>query len=96
MPKLFPDDAVRHAAAKARKRDKARALWNGAEPAQGTPADLYPLRRGLPGLALSPALRFRCDTPHPEGGRLPAMVALVCNVEGTPVAVHRTYTPLTR
>ena len=42
-------------------------------------------------MAASPALRFRGDTPHPEGGRLPALVALVQNAAGQPVAVHRTF-----
>jgi putative DNA primase/helicase len=45
----------------------------------------------LPGLAASPALRFRHDTPHPEGGTLPALVALVTGADGRTVAVHRTY-----
>ena len=43
----------------------------------GTPADRYLIARDLPGLAASAALRFRGDTPHPEGGRLPALIALV-------------------
>jgi putative DNA primase/helicase len=45
----------------------------------------------LPGLAASPTLRFRADTPHPEGGRYPALIALVTGPDGTPLAVHRTY-----
>jgi phage/plasmid primase-like uncharacterized protein len=47
--------------------------------------------RGLRDLAASPALRFRFDTPHPEGGRYPAMIALVCDVTGKGIAVHRTF-----
>ena len=74
-----------------RKQDAALRLWSGSEPATGTPADAYLAHRGLPGLAASPALRFRGDTPHPEGGKLPAMVALVCDAAGAPIAVHRTY-----
>jgi putative DNA primase/helicase len=67
-------------------------LWRGAGPAPGTPADTYLTGRGLPGLAGSDALRFRRDTPHPEQrGRLPAMLALVVDVSGAPIAVHRTY-----
>jgi phage/plasmid primase-like uncharacterized protein len=31
------------------------------------------------------------DTPHPEGGRLPALIALVSDVTGEPIAIHRTY-----
>ncbi len=81
------DEAARRAARQAR----ALALWNGAEPASGTPAGRYLAGRGLPDLARSPALRWRLDVPHPEGGRLPAMLALVMDAAGAPVAVHRTY-----
>ncbi len=79
------------AAARERKRERALALWRGSEPATGTLADRYLTARGLPDLAASPALRFRADMPHPESGRLPALVAVVQNAAGEPVAVHRTY-----
>jgi putative DNA primase/helicase len=74
----------------------ARALvwWNGApRDALGTPADLYLNGRGLPGLAASPAIRYRTDVSHPaeRGTRRPAMLALVQDVTGAPIAVHRTY-----
>jgi len=74
----------------------ARALvwWNGApRDALGTPADLYLTGRGLPGLAASPAIRYRTDVSHPaeRGTRRPAMLALVQDVTGAPIAVHRTY-----
>jgi hypothetical protein len=71
---------------------RAIALWDGAVPAIGTPADTYlsGVRR-LPGLAASAALRFRPDTPHPAGGKLPALLAIVLDVAGKPVAVHRTF-----
>ena len=42
-------------------------------------------------MAASDALRFRVDTPHPEGGRLPALIALVSDGTGAPIAIHRTY-----
>jgi putative DNA primase/helicase len=73
------------------KQETALRLWRGSVPATGTPADVYLTARGLPGLAASPALRFRADCSHPEGGRYPAMVALVTDVVGAPIAVHRTY-----
>lgn len=79
-------DAIRE-----RKRERALALWRGSEPATGTLADRYLTARGLAGLAVSPALRFRGDMPHPEGGRLPALVALVHDATGQPMAIHRTY-----
>jgi phage/plasmid primase-like uncharacterized protein len=79
------------AARRQSNQDRALALWLGSEPATGTPADLYLTMRGLPGLAMSPALRFRCDTPHPEGGRYPALIALVSDPDGAPSATHRTF-----
>ncbi len=73
----------------------ARALrwWDGApHDATGTPADLYLTGRGLVGLAASPAIRYRPDVAHPaERARRPAMLALVQDVTGAPIAVHRTY-----
>jgi putative DNA primase/helicase len=86
-----PCDDRNEKAVRQRKQDAALRLWRGSESATGTPADAYLTRRGLPGLAASPALRFRGDTPHPEGGRLPAMIALVSDPSGNPVAVHRTF-----
>lgn len=78
-------------AVRQRKQDAALRLWCGSQPATDTPADVYLTRRGLPGLAASPALRFRGDTWHPEGGRYPALIALVCDVAGRPIAIHRTF-----
>ncbi|WP_288049837.1 toprim domain-containing protein [Acidiphilium sp.] len=82
-------------AEKGRQLEHARAqalrIWNGAEPAAGTPADLYLTSRGLPGLAASAALRFRRDCWDTEGGRRPALVALVVDAAGEPMSVHRTF-----
>lgn len=78
-------------AARAEKMARALALWAGSEPAPGTLAAIYLTARGLPGLAASPALRFRGDCPHPTGGKLPALIALVQAADGSPVAVHRTF-----
>jgi phage/plasmid primase-like uncharacterized protein len=74
-----------------RKQDRALALWRGSEAAIGTLADRYLIARGLRGLAGSAAIRFREDTPHPEYARLAAMIALVSDVAGMPIAIHRTY-----
>lgn len=79
------------AALRQRKQDRALALWRGSESARGTPAERYLTARALPALAASSALRFRADTPHPEGGRYPALIALVSAPDGTPLAVHRTF-----
>lgn len=78
-------------AARQRKQAAALRLWRGSESATGTPADVYLTHRGLAGLAALPALRFRADCPHPESGKLPALIALVCDMIGTPLAVHRTF-----
>jgi putative DNA primase/helicase len=84
-------DETDKAAARLRKAEAALRLWRGSEPAAGTLVATYLTARGLPHLAASPALRFRGDCRHPEGGRYPAMVALVSDVNGAGVAVHRTY-----
>jgi len=84
------DDTDR-AAARLRKAEAALRVWRGSEPAAGTLVATYLAARGLPDLAASTALRFRGDMWHPEGGRFPAMVALVSDVRGVGVAVHRTY-----
>jgi putative DNA primase/helicase len=88
-----PDPSEKHDVAAARQRKQAAALrlWRGSEPATGTSADVYLSRRGLAGLAASPALRFRADCPHPEVGRLSALIALASDMAGAPLAVHRTY-----
>ena len=81
------DDAHKRAAA----GERALRVWSGSTTALQSPADAYLTGRDLPGLAASPALRFRGDCTHPEGGRYPALVALVVDVASKPVAVHRTY-----
>ncbi len=70
------------AVARLRKAEAALRLWSGSEPAAGTLVAIYLAGRGLPAWSASSALRFRRDTPHPEGGRFPAMVALVRDVSG--------------
>jgi putative DNA primase/helicase len=84
------DDLGAHAV-RQRKQDAALRVWLGSEPVSGTAADRYLAARGLTDLAASSALRFRGDTRHPEGGRLPALIALVSDPSGNPVAVHRTF-----
>jgi putative DNA primase/helicase len=84
-------DDTDKAAARLRKGELALRLWRGSEPPAGTLAATYLAARGLPALATSIALRFRGDMRHPEGGHYPAMVALVSDMSGVGVAVHRTY-----
>jgi hypothetical protein len=82
------DDPSVLAERRAAKRAAALRLWNGSERSGHEP---YLAARGLTAIATSAALRFRPDCPHPEGGKHPAIVASVQSVDGTNVAVHRTY-----
>jgi putative DNA primase/helicase len=85
-------DVEGDAAKRARKSAEAMRVWAGSTSLHANdPAFMYLVHRGLPELAASPALRFRGDCQHPEGGRYPALVALVQGADGRPVAVHRTY-----
>ena len=72
-------------------KDRALALVVWLRAAPGTPAEMYLIRRGLATPIGSSALRFRPDTPHPEGGQYPALIALIQNVDGIPAAIHRTF-----
>ena len=86
-----PPDRETEAEQRARKQASARRCWNGSSKLPGTIAERYLTRRGLAAVISSPALRYRDDCSHPQGARLAAMVALVVDVDGKPVAVHRTY-----
>ena len=92
VAKLPPIDRAGEAEAKARKQDRALALWNSAGPIECTRVALYLPRRGLASLIGSPVLRYRPGTSHPAGGgTYSAMIALVTDAAGNPLAVHRTY-----
>jgi len=84
-------DVAADASKKANAQERALSLWRGSEPTAGTAAEIYLSHRGLARLASSPTLRFRGDTPHPEGGRYRALIALVSTAHSAPLAVHRTY-----
>lgn len=87
-------------AAAAKKRSRAQALWHGAVPIHGTPAEAY-LQWRVPGWrslgAWPGALRYRPDvgcpirSHYPSWIGYPAMLAAVFGPEGDIVAVHRTY-----
>jgi putative DNA primase/helicase len=75
----------------AKRSQTALAIWQFAQPAQGTPVDTY---LGTRGIHLPPpeALRFHGGLRHPSGGIWPAMVGLVTDgADGTPLAIHRTF-----
>ena len=75
----------------ARRSEAAFAIWQSAEPAQGTPVETYLASRGID-LPPPDSLRFHAGLRHPSGGIWPAMVALVTDgADGTPLAIHRTF-----
>lgn len=80
----------------ARKAKRAHALWLGAKPLAGSPAEAYLLARGIepvPGEKPWPgSLRFepRCWY-QPSRAKLPAMVAPIVNAAGEQIGAHRTY-----
>ena len=75
----------------ARRSEAALAIWQSAQPAQGTTVETYLASRGID-LPPPEALRFHAGLKHPSGGIWPAMVALVTSgADGTPLAIHRTY-----
>lgn len=78
---------------KAKASDLCRRLWETAQALSGDDmASMYLMsRNALPG-RLPGILRLhpKCPVPH-GGGFLPAMLALVSDVEGRPVNIHRTF-----
>jgi putative DNA primase/helicase len=75
----------------ARRSEEALAIWQSAQPAQGTPVETYLASRRID-LQPPDVLRFHAGLKHPSGGIWPMMVALVTNgADGMPVAIHRTY-----
>ena len=75
----------------ARRSEAALAIWQSAQPAQGTPVETYLASRGID-LPPPDVLRFHAGLKHPSGGIWPAMVALVTSgADGTPLAIHRTF-----
>jgi putative DNA primase/helicase len=74
-----------------KRGEAALAIWHSSQPAAGTPVGTYLASRGLD-LSVPEALRFHAGLKHPSGGVWPTMVALVVDgLDGTPVAIHRTY-----
>lgn len=79
------------------KRRRAVALWMGAAPIGGTPAEAYLRGRGIvleaDGLDHWPgSLRFSAEVwNREEGVKMPAMLASMVTPDGRHVATHRTY-----
>lgn len=77
-----------------RKRmDRARKIWNEAEPGQGTLVQHYLASRGLAGIPVPPNLRFHKRVWHPETeSEHPAMVASIIDHRTKQIiGIHRTY-----
>jgi hypothetical protein len=66
-------------------------LWDAATRLLGTAGDRYLSSLGLAHLVNSPALRFIASCPHPDGPRLPALIAAVHTLDGELAAALRTY-----
>ena len=89
-PARLPDADV--ATQRAGKQAAALRLFAGSTSLTSTdPAGLYLAGRKLAGFIGCPALRYRGDCHHQDGGRLPALVAQVVDAAGQPIAAHRTY-----
>lgn len=77
------------------KRRRAIALWMGAKPIAGTPAEAYLRNRGIDVGRLGKwpgALRFHAEVwNREEGVKIPAMVSAMFTPDGRHVATHRTY-----
>jgi len=74
-----------------RRLRAAQRLWSNASPISASPAEQYLAQRGLTLDAVPSDLRFARACRHPGGGRWPAIIAAVRDVDGRLVGVHRTY-----
>ena len=71
---------------------RAKAIWDGGERIEAdTPAGLYLTRRRIEHVMASPALRWRRDVPHPNGGRHLALLAAVAAPDGTLAGIQRVF-----
>jgi hypothetical protein len=66
-------------------------LWEASSALPGTVAAVYLETLGLGHLIGCPELRFCATCPHPNGPRLPALVAAVRAIDGSLTGVLRTY-----
>src|SRR5690606_8114568 len=70
--------------------ERALAIWKESLPAEGSAVEKYLASRWLR-MPIPESLRFHPHLWHCDGGCFPAMVALVTDLFGNPVAIHRTY-----
>ena len=70
----------------------ALVIWRETIPMRGTIAEIYLRQRRIAPLEGVPDLRFHPSCPAGEGRRLPAMVAMMRDVQSNePRAIHRTF-----
>jgi len=77
---------------RAKRSEAARALWNRAQPAPGTPVETYLASRGITS-DIPPSIRYLAGAKHAATGLyLPCMIAAVTRWPSRDVvAVHRTF-----
>ena len=73
------------------RADMLNRLWAGAFPLADDMAARYLASRGALPSRVPSCLRFHPECPVPGGSRLPAMLALVQDVNGNAVNIHRTF-----
>lgn len=77
---------------RAARIERAAAIWNGSEPiTPDCPAGKYLEKRRISHVAGSAALRWRADTPHPNGSRRIALIAAVTGADGQFQAIQRIF-----
>jgi hypothetical protein len=82
---------TKDAAERERRLETASGLWDASGPVTGSPAELYLLGRGLHLPSWPDALRCHRSLPHPDGGRFPALVCRVDDVNGALTGVWRIF-----
>jgi phage/plasmid primase-like uncharacterized protein len=86
-----PAPAPRQAPRSNRNQAFALATWDGMTHLANSIGEIYLQVRCEPRLIGSTELRFAAWCPHPDGTTYPAMVGLIRDVRGNPIAIHRTY-----
>lgn len=88
-----PDSPVRQAEfTEEQRRQALRHLWKSTGPiVSGDLADKYLTARGVGDSTYPASLRFGSAVKDGAGGVRPCLVAMVCNADGSPATMHRTF-----
>lgn len=74
------------------RKERLRGLWRASQPVQtGDLADTYLKSRGLDELVYPAALRFAPKVRDGDGNVRPCLLAIVTDMGGKPVTMHRTF-----